>query len=99
MVERFFPGTFSLWTVVIGHWANIRFTCIKKHNMKRIIIIGASSGIGKEMALLYAKQGNKVGITGRRNHLLQEIKNQFPANIFTSCFDVTGNENQKHVQQ
>ena len=67
--------------------------------MKRIIIIGATSGIGKEMALLYAAKGHKVGITGRRNHLLQEIKNQYPNNIFTLCFDVTGNKNQQYLQQ
>ena len=66
--------------------------------MKRIIIIGATSGIGKELALLYLKKGHKVGITGRRANLLQEVKNQHPANVITSCFDVTGSENQKHLQ-
>jgi len=64
----------------------------------KIIIIGASSGIGKEMALLYAGKGHNVGITGRRNELLQEIKSSFPGKIFTSCFDVTGTENIFHLQ-
>jgi short-subunit dehydrogenase len=34
--------------------------------MKRVIIIGASSGIGKELAKLFAQNNDKVGITGRR---------------------------------
>ena len=62
-------------------------------HIKRIIIIGASSGIGRRMAELYAEKGNIVGITGRRSELLQEIKTKYPAKIETECFDVTGNEN------
>lgn len=57
--------------------------------MKRIVIIGASSGIGEKLALLYAAEGNRVGITGRRNGLLLEIQKQHPSNIFTSCFDAS----------
>jgi short-subunit dehydrogenase len=60
---------------------------------KKILIVGASSGIGRKMAELYAEAGNTVGISGRRNHLLQEIQQQFPENIFTECFDVTQKEN------
>lgn len=65
---------------------------------KKIIIIGATSGIGKELALLYAAQGHLVGITGRRNNLLQELKAAYPTEFFTSCFDVTGNENRKQLK-
>jgi short-subunit dehydrogenase len=57
--------------------------------MKRIIIIGASSGIGKELAMLYAAEGNMVGITGRRDQLLSEIRKEYPSRIFTACFSVT----------
>lgn len=60
---------------------------------KRIIIVGATSGIGRGVAELYAEKNNMVGITGRRNDLLMEIKNQFPDKIETTCFDVTGPEN------
>jgi len=59
----------------------------------RIIIVGASSGIGRKMAELYAAKGDKVAITGRRSELLQEIQQQFPQNIVSECFDVTKNEN------
>jgi short-subunit dehydrogenase len=64
---------------------------------KKIIIIGSSSGIGKELALMYAKQGHLVAITGRRGNLLQEIKDQYPKNIITAVFDVMENENLYHL--
>jgi short-subunit dehydrogenase len=66
--------------------------------MKRVIIIGATSGIGRELALCYVHAGYKVGITGRRMNLLAEIKQQHPSQIETACFDVTGNENIHHLQ-
>ncbi len=65
----------------------------------KIIIIGASSGIGKLMALQYAKEGHAVGITGRRNLLLQEIKTAFPQNIFTACFDVSTGDNVRYIKE
>ena len=61
--------------------------------IKNVIIVGATSGIGRKMAELYAAAGNIVGITGRRKELLEEIENMFPGKIKTECFDVTGNEN------
>jgi len=65
--------------------------------IKKIIIVGATSGIGRKMAELYAAAGNIVGITGRRKELLDEIENMFPGKIKTECFDVTGNENIKRL--
>src|SRR6187200_273568 len=63
------------------------------NQIKRIIIAGATSGIGRKMAELYAAAGNIVGITGRRKKLLDEIENIYPGKIKTECFDVTGKEN------
>lgn len=65
---------------------------------RKIIIIGATSGIGREMAILYAQQSNFVGITGRRKLLLEELKTKYPEQIFISCFDVMGSENQNKIQ-
>ncbi|MER3463783.1 MAG: oxidoreductase [Chitinophagaceae bacterium] len=67
--------------------------------MKRIIIVGASSGIGKEMALMYAQQGHLVGITGRRKELLEQIQQQFPQQILIASFDVMNDENRTHIQR
>jgi NADP-dependent 3-hydroxy acid dehydrogenase YdfG len=65
---------------------------------KRIIIIGASSGIGQALAEHYAKCGCRVGITGRRDHLLEEIHQHFPNHIVTECFDVQGSNNIEHCR-
>ena len=65
---------------------------------KKVIIIGATSGIGRELAMIYAKNGYFVGITGRRNELLLSLQNKFPKNIVTECFDVTQKENIPHLQ-
>lgn len=52
-----------------------------------ILIIGATSGIGRTLAQQYLAAGHTVAVTGRRQELLNELKKQFP-NIYTSCFDV-----------
>lgn len=41
--------------------------------MKKIVIIGATSGIGKTLAELYAKTEAKIAIVGRREDKLREI--------------------------
>lgn len=66
---------------------------------KKIIIVGATSGVGKEMALQYAMKGCIIGVTGRRNELLNELKEKFPSQIFTQCFDVRDEKNILHLQQ
>ncbi|MBS1665088.1 MAG: SDR family NAD(P)-dependent oxidoreductase [Bacteroidetes bacterium] len=55
----------------------------------KILIIGATSGIGRELARLYAGQGHTVGVTGRRNELLYSLQLEYPNHIFTACFDTT----------
>lgn len=55
---------------------------------KKIIIVGATSGIGREMALIYLSQGHLLGLTGRRGWLLDELKAQFPNQVTTACFNV-----------
>lgn len=60
---------------------------------KKVIIIGATSGLGKALALLYARAGCLVGVTGRTATALQELQQQYPTQIVTACFDVRGNDN------
>lgn len=57
--------------------------------MKRILIIGASSGIGRELARQYAAAGHIVGATGRRNEMLESLRQEFPRHIFTASYDAT----------
>jgi short-subunit dehydrogenase len=66
-------------------------------DQKKIIIIGATSGIGASVASIYVQNGHRVGVTGRRMELLQSLKNELGENLLTACFDVRGNENVEMV--
>lgn len=66
--------------------------------MKKAIIIGATSGIGRELAGLYAGAGWLVGATGRRQDLLYTLQLEYPNSIITECFDVTANESTNHLK-
>lgn len=57
--------------------------------MKKAIIIGATSGIGKRLAEILAQHHYKVGITGRRSELLNDLKLQKPNSFYTNTFDIT----------
>ncbi len=55
----------------------------------KIIIIGATSGIGREVAKLYIAQGWQVGIAGRRAEELEALRKSAPLQVFTEVLDVT----------
>jgi len=57
--------------------------------MKKAIVVGATSGIGKGLAKLLADNDYKVGITGRRTELLELMKSENPNSFFIQTFDVT----------
>lgn len=57
--------------------------------MKRIVIIGATSGIGYEVAKIYRQLGWRVGVAGRRLELLEKFKEQAPEQIEIQELDVT----------
>lgn len=65
----------------------------------RIVIIGATSGIGREMARLYANGGHRIGITGRRNELLEEVKASRPHAFVTACYDAASSDAVAHLQR
>lgn len=57
-------------------------------NGKSIVIMGATSGIGREVAENLARRGWKVGACGRRNELLESLKAEYPESISTMQTDV-----------
>lgn len=57
--------------------------------MKKAIIIGASSGIGKGLAKLLIENDYKVGITGRKAELLDELKKTNSNSFLIKSFDAT----------
>ena len=48
-----------------------------KHPLRSVIIIGATSGIGRATAERLASEGVRVGIAGRREDRLKEIQERF----------------------
>lgn len=57
--------------------------------MKKAIIIGATSGIGQEVARLLVRQGWRIGIAGRREEILRGMQQTNPEQIEMQCLDVT----------
>lgn len=56
--------------------------------MKKIVIFGASSGIGAELAKSYAAEGNMVAVAARREEMLKELQREYPINIITFRADM-----------
>ena len=54
-----------------------------------IIIIGATSGIGRALFEKYAADGNCIGIVGRRTHLLDELRQEYPDTTVIATADIT----------
>ncbi len=64
--------------------------------MKNIWITGASSGIGKALAIKFANEGWQVAASARRESLLKELSNQY-TNIKSFPLDVTDSDKCKSV--
>lgn len=65
---------------------------------KRVIIIGATSGIGREVANIYIAQGWKVGVAGRRAKELDSLQQAAPQQVYTQVIDVTSDEAPQKLQ-
>lgn len=57
--------------------------------MQKAIIIGATSGIGQEVARILVQQGWHIGIAGRRKEALHALQATAPDRIVTEQLDVT----------
>lgn len=56
--------------------------------MKKVIIVGATSGLGRGIAETYISRGWQVGLAGRRTALLAEVAGEHP-NVVYDTLDVT----------
>ena len=60
--------------------------------MKQAIIVGASSGLGWELAIQLADKGYQLGVMGRREALLNELVEKLPGTHFIQATDVSNAE-------
>lgn len=65
--------------------------------MKKVIITGATSGIGRELAVQLAKKGYSLGLTGRRTERLEELKSEIGDLAFIHTLDVTDHKQSEQV--
>ena len=65
---------------------------------KKVIIIGATSGIGREVALIYIAQGWKVGVAGRREAELESLRAKYPEQVYAQALDVTHEDAPEKLQ-
>ena len=60
--------------------------------MQKVIIIGASSGLGKEVAKLLIADGYTLGLAARRTQPLEELKALAPERVMVHAIDVTSDD-------
>ena len=60
--------------------------------MKRVVIVGATSGIGYESAKIFLQQGYVVGLAGRRVENLKPLMEEYPQTTYSKQIDITSPE-------
>jgi short-subunit dehydrogenase len=63
-----------------------------RKTMKKAIVIGASSGIGRELAKILSGNGFTVGVMARRAHLLNELRNEIKGEVLVQEIDAADTE-------
>lgn len=67
--------------------------------MKRIVIVGATSGIGLEVAKLCIREGWHIGAAGRREEALESLRALAPEQIVTQPLDITRDDAPEQLAQ
>ena len=65
--------------------------------MNRIVILGATSGIGLEIAKLYIAAGWQVGAAGRRTENLEALRAAAPDRVKIRSIDITAPEAEERL--
>lgn len=55
----------------------------------KVIVIGATSGIGRALALKMSERGYMVGIAGRRSVLLDSLEGELKGKCVKATMDLT----------
>ena len=67
--------------------------------MKKAIVVGASSGIGHEVARLLIAQGWAVGVAARRIDKLTDLQAMAPERVYTAQIDVNNEDAETSLLQ
>ena len=65
------------------------------NNTKRAVIMGATSGLGYEVARLLLSDGWKLGLAGRREENLRKLQSEFPEQVCIKDIDVKDSNSDK----
>ena len=61
------------------------------NNSEKIVIMGASSGIGLALARALAGAGYRLGLAARRTAPLEELAREYPGYVEYAAIDITSN--------
>lgn len=65
---------------------------------KKAIVIGASAGMGREVAKRLSRSGYTVGLAARRLPLLESLQRELPAQSYIQQLDVTASDAREKLQ-
>ena len=66
---------------------------------RKAIIIGASSGIGRELAKLLSKDGCELGLAARRTDLLESLQTELPEKSVIRKIDVSSEDAAPKIEE
>ena len=67
--------------------------------MRKVVIIGASSGLGREVAKLLLADGSSLGVAARRTQPLEELKALAPDRVEVQAIDVLSDNAPQELEQ
>ena len=67
--------------------------------LKRVIVVGATSGIGREVALCMLRRGWLLGVAGRREDALEALRKRYPEQVVAYPIDVTQGDAAERLMQ
>lgn len=72
---------------------------VDKENVKRAIVVGATSGMGRAVAKLLAKDGYVLGLVGRRVNLLESLQKEIGTESYIKQIDASDHKNASNLLQ
>lgn len=72
---------------------------INVNEAKKVIIVGASSGMGRELAKIMAHNGYIVGIAAPQHDLLASLQQEITAKTYAQVIDVCNADARQRLQQ